>query len=76
MQNDERRKFASIFVQNDDALTKESAPSKCTKVFNKLKDFCATCTIKKMLKTFVRIAQKAFNIIVQVAIVQLARMSN
>ena len=74
MQNDECRKLRDIFVQNDGALSFVSAPSKCTKVFNKLKDFCATCII--MLKTFVRIAQKVFNIIVQVAVVQLAQMSN
>lgn len=75
MQNDERRKFASIFVQNDDALPFARAPSKCTKVFNKLKDFCVTCTIKNV-ENFCTKCTKVFNIIVQVAVVQLAQMSN
>ena len=75
MQNDECRKFASIFVQNDDALPFARAPSNCTKIFYKLKNFCAFCTIKK-LRTFVQFTQKVLNVIVQVAVVQPTQMLN
>lgn len=75
MQNDECRKFASIFVQNDGALPFARAPSFCTKIFNEWKTFCTTCTIKK-LRTFVQVVQKVLNMIMQVAVVQPAQMLN
>ena len=75
MQNDECRKFASIFVQNDGALPVVRAPSKCTKILHKLKTFCATCTIKK-IKNFCAGYTKVLNMIVQVAVVQPAQMLN
>ena len=75
MQNDERRKFASIFVQNDDALPFARAPSNCTKILHKLKTFCAICIIKK-IENFCVSCTKVLNMIVQIAVVQPAQMLN